>query len=351
MQKLSCPRGGVSYVTFSPDGDILAGFAQNSNALYCWFRSRSWEKTGLEHSGPITGVAFHPTGRTLAYAGIARGGFFQPRPAIVSSGAPASAAADAPAPSVWRRRFAHEAHRPFTGVLFYPLAEADEFVPNRVSVPQTEGAILQPHTWARGLAFTPDGRVLLAGQVELHGLLRARANLYHWHFTETGGIWRAADPVGGCGATEHGGALVGGYLGLTGAWGVAACPVEPATGLYVPDVRAANAVAVAPARELIATCAQGPVSVWHLRAGPPVATITTNSGWTNALAFAPDGGTLAVGHGGTAGGSVSFWEPLTGTAGPERDFGVGPVTALAYAPDGLTLAVAGRGGLVVVDTD
>ena len=41
----------------------------------------------------------------------------------------------------------------------------------------------------------------------------------------------------------------------------------------------------------------------------------------------------------------------TGAAGSVRDFGVGPVTALAYAPDGLTLAVAGRNGAVVVDTE
>jgi WD40 repeat protein len=152
--------------------------------------------------------------------------------------------------------------------------------------------------------------------------------------------------------TERGGALVGdSCLALAGAWGVAVAPVVTTTGLFVPDVRTALAAAVSVNRELVATYQHGPVFVWHLRDGTPTARIVTGSGSVGALAFSPDGNTLAVGHAGIAGGSVTFWEPLTGVSGPERDFGVGPVTALAYAPDGLTLAVGGRTGLVVVDTE
>lgn len=350
MQKLSYPRGGVSYLTFSPDGDILAGFWQNKDArpglvqhkhaLYCWSRSRDWGMTGLEHDGPITGLTFHPTGRTLAYAGIARGGSWR---------APPAREPPAQTPSVWRRSFARESLHPFTGVHLYSLTGTDEFVPNRVRVPLAENAILAPGTWARGLAFTPDGRAMLSAQIELLGLMRTRANIYHWHFAEENGMWRVADPVAGCGATENGGALVGdACLALTGTWGVTVCPVAPATGLFVPDVRAASAVAVAPGRELVAVSETGSLTVWHLRTANPICKPDRAAGLVTALAFSPDGGTLAAGH---AGNTVTFWDPLTGWAGPERDFGVGPVTALAYAPDGLTLAVAGRTGLVVVDTD
>ncbi len=337
MQKLACPRGGAERLTFSPDGDLLAGAGRT--AVYCWTRSRDWELTGLEHNGPVTGLAFHPTGRTLAYSAIALG---------LLGSSPPPPPTGAPPESVWRRRFSREALRPFTGVHLYSLTGTDEFVPNRVRVPRDELSLLTPDNFARGLAFTPDGRALLAAHTEPVGLLRSEASVYHWHFTEHNGIWHATDPTAAQGRTEGGGALVDGYLALAGRWGVAACPVASTTGLYMPVVNGSGAVAVAPAYEMVATYDHGPIVVWNLRDAPPVATITTAPALVTALAFAPDGRTLAAGH---AGKEVSFWDPFTGGAGPERDFGVGPVTSLAYAPDGLTLAVAGRNGVVVVDTE
>lgn len=336
MQKLWYPRGGVTRLTFSPDGDLLAGIGQN--AVYCWTRSRNWEKTGLEHDGPVTGVAFHPSGRTLAYAGIAGQGFAQPPPPPTS----------VPAPSLWRRRFAREALRPFTGVHLYSLTGTDEFVPNRVRVPRNDITILSPETWARGLAFTPDGSVLLSAQSERVGFTGTRVNVYHWHFTESEGVWRAADVIAAQGATERGGAIVGNCLALAGEWGIAVCPLSDTKGVFMPDVHATRVVAVAPGRELVAVRDPGPLVVWHLRSAEPVGRANTEPRAITALAFAPDGATLAIG---TAEQIVTFWNPLTGEHGPERDFDVGPVTSLAYAPDGLTLAVAGRTGLVVVDTE
>jgi WD40 repeat protein len=335
VQKLSSPRDGVSCLTFSPDGDLLAGLCRS--AVLCWTRSRNWEKTGLDHEGPITGLAFHPGGRTLAYAAIARS---ESAPAPFSPPPPG-----AHVPSVWRRSFAREDRRSFTGVLLYPLTGTDEFVPNRLRVPH-EG-LVHPGIWARGLAFTPDGRALLAAQVEQAWADRTAVNVYHWHFTEADGVWRVDEPAGAVGPTERGGALVGSDLVLAGLWGVAVCPVTPPTGLFVPEVRTAGAVAVATQRELVAVWDNRALSVWSLRAGERVARARVSAPIT-ALAFAPDGTTLTVGN---ESGVTASWEPLTGACGPERDYDVGPITALAYAPDGLTLAVGGRTGLVVVDTE
>jgi WD40 repeat protein len=336
MRKLTCPRGGATRLTFAATGDLLA--ATGRTAVYCWARDHEWALTGLEHDGPVTGVAFHPGGRTLAYSAIASGA-----PRELSAHPPG-----APAASVWRRRFARESLRPFTGVHLYSLTGTDEFVPNRVRVPRDELSLLTPDNFARGLTFTPDGRALLAGHHELAGLTASRAAVYHWHFTERAGVWYATDPVAARGATAGGGALMDGFLVLAGYWGVAALAVAPVEGLFVPDVQATPVVAVAPGRELVATYAHGPIEVWSLRAPDRVARITDAPALVTALAFDQDGRALAAGH---AGGEVSFWNPDTGGAGPRRDFGVGPVTALAYAPDGLTLAVAGSAGVVVVDTD
>ena len=74
MQKLTCPKGGASHLTFSADGDWLAGLgpADAPTGLYCWTRSRDWAVTGLQKVGELTGIAFHPNSRTLAYAAIVR---------------------------------------------------------------------------------------------------------------------------------------------------------------------------------------------------------------------------------------------------------------------------------------
>jgi WD40 repeat protein len=341
VQKLFCPRRGVSHLAFSPDGDLLAGIGQTG--LYCWLRSRNWEPSGLEHDGPITGLAFHPTGRTLAYAAYSHHG---------AAAAPPPPPPGAPVPSVWRRRFAHEYRRTFTGIHLYSLTGTDEFVPNRVRVPHIEGTVTLPGSWARGLAFAPDGRVLLAGHVEHSGFNSAPpVNVYHWHFTEEDGVWRVTEPVAAHAATERGGVRVDdSCVALAGRWGVAVCPcpIAPATDLFMLDVRAAGAVALAPARELVAAWMNGGLFVWHLRAGDPVTSANPLEHGCTALAYSPDGQTLAIGD---ARGVVRCWEPLTGASAPNRDYNVGEVTALAYAPDGLTLAVAGRTGLVVVDTD
>lgn len=345
MQKLTCPRGGVSRLSFSPDGNLLAGLGDQSvlgrAAVLCWTRSRDWEVTDIEHHGPITGVAFHPSGRTLAYAAITssmwetRTAAAPPRPAT------------GPPPSVWRRRFAKESLGPFIGVHFHALTEVEEFVPNRASVPQEENQPVRQDNWARGLAFTPDGRFMLAAHVAPYGIVGMRTGVYYWHFTEDEGVWQLAEPTAARGETVNGGALIGGCLALVGEWGVAVCPVESPEGLFVPDVTTAKAVAVSPRGEWVATSDGERLAVWNLRGGPAVE-IATAPGSGNALAFAPDGRTLAVGH---VKGVTTFVDAPTGTVQVERDFGVGCVKALAYAPDGLTLAVGGSKGAVVVDTE
>lgn len=346
MQKLTCPRGGVTHLTFSPDGDLLAGLIPptltRNPRVQCWTRSRDWAATGVEHRGPLTGLAFHPSGRTLAYAGISNS-FWNPQPQP-----PAPRPVAAP-PTAWHRRLAKETPRPFTGVHFYPLGEIDEFVPNRAYVPWEGDQAPRPDTWARGLAFTPDGRFMLAADVRPNGLFGSQVGVFHWHFNEGDGVWMLTETTAARGDTANGAALIGGWLALAGEWGCAACPLEPTTAeLFVPDVTAARAVAAAPRGELVATGDGAAAFVWSLRGRHPLATVSTAHGAPSVLAFAPDGRTLAVGH---ASGVTVLADTATGAVQAERDFGVGWVTALAFAPDGLTLAVGGGKGAVVVDAE
>ncbi len=341
MQKLVCPRDGVSCLTFSPDGDVLAGIGRPAPdgraAVLCWTRSLDWEITGIDHAGPITGLAFHPTGRTLAFAGISNSFW-------ATAVAPPARPPTATPPSVLRRQFAKEKPRPFTGIHFYPLTGIDEFVPNRAFVPRDENTPTAPDNWARGLAFTPDGRFMLAAHLRPSGFLRWQTSVFHWSLTERGGVWMLANPTAERGETADGAALVGGYLVLAGEWGVAVCPVES----FVPTVAGAKVVAVSARSEWVATSDGRGVTVWSLRRPQPVAGVRTEHGSVTALALAPDGPALAIGH---ASGAIVFADAATGAVLAERDFGVGWVTGLAYATDGLTLAVGGLKGVVVVDAE
>ena len=45
------------------------------------------------------------------------------------------------------------------------------------------------------------------------------------------------------------------------------------------------------------------------------------------------------------------WSPDSGAVLARYEWGLGPVHAVAFSPDGSTLAVAGHAGLIVFDCD
>ena len=85
------------------------------------------------------------------------------------------------------------------------------------------------------------------------------------------------------------------------------------------------------------------IRIWDVRTGEPLRTFAGHAGYISAVAYAPDGETLAT-HG--AEGKTYLWHPKTGEflkafeQEPEDSlFNSRFVHSIAYAPDSTTLAL------------
>jgi len=78
------------------------------------------------------------------------------------------------------------------------------------------------------------------------------------------------------------------------------------------------------------------VRIWNPGTGTTLRFLTGHTGPVRALAYAPDGKTLATGGDDD---TVRIWNPATSTT--LHTLHTGPVRAMAYAPDGTVLATAG----------
>jgi WD40 repeat protein len=96
-------------------------------------------------------------------------------------------------------------------------------------------------------------------------------------------------------------------------------------------------LAFSPDGTLLASCGEPMVKVWDVATGKEVATFESpdDDRWARAVAFAPDGKTLAFRW---DSGAIQTWDPI----GRGKPATLGPMTgegmALAYAPDGRVLA-------------
>ena len=235
------PFGGVLAVAFAPDGRTLAMTGRDVVDLRDVSDPRRPLARRLDgHLNFVYAVAFSPDGNRVASAGWDK------------------------TIKVWERE---------TGRLTETLAGHRGFV--------------------RGLAFSPDGRQLISVSED--------RSVRRW------GLDGVED------ATFHG------HTGFV------------------------HCVAFGPDGVLAASGSQeGSVKIWPAAAPDSQVTFRNSAGWVGAVAFAPDGRTVASAHF----GNVRIWDPRTGE---ERHRIMAPRElmgniALAFSPDGSTLAVSGPDG-------
>ena len=304
--------GDIIGVAFSPDGKVLAvwgGYIQGPSGggmvdlwdvaartrlveeplavpegEVCWGvafskRRRDWGSCDCGvPEGEVRGVAFSPDGKALAAGyGVFRG---------ARGGAGAGGG----------------------GVVLWDVAARTRLVEEPLAVPEGGVGFIPPAIGVNDVAFSPDGKVLVAGYMGVAGNggvvlwdVAARTRLVEEPLAVPEG------GVRGVAFSPDGKVLVAGYMGVAGNGGVVLWDVAARTRLV-----------------------EEPLAV--------------PEGEVGGVAFSPDGKALAAGYTGVAGsgGVMLLWDVVARTRLVEWLLAVpeGEVRGVAFSPDGKALAAA-----------
>jgi hypothetical protein len=121
--------------------------------------------------------------------------------------------------------------------------------------------------------------------------------------------------------------------------------VRRQTPLRFAATHTSPAIALAPDGSALAAAQDWAVRLFDLNKKQERALLKGHKGIVSAVAFSPNGSTLATG---SWDGTVRLWDAASGREVAAFQWPIGKVFSLAYAPDGLRLAACGDLGAVVV---
>ncbi|MBI3860811.1 MAG: PD40 domain-containing protein [Planctomycetia bacterium] len=211
--------------------------------------------------------------------------------------------------------------------------------------------------WVSALAFSPDGKHLVAGFGSKFFYNRALlpTPLKVWDVATRQPIRRLEGHTNFCvsASFSRDGAWLASacYDGTVRIWNTTTWKTEQT--LQNPDPttntgggRAADAVFSPDGRYLAMASHEGNVIVWDVKTWKPKEVLKGHSSAVNALAFSPNGRTLASG---SADATIRFWNVATWRELMRletKDRQVHDVFSLAFSPDGTELLAAGRSSAI-----
>jgi hypothetical protein len=213
--------------------------------------------------------------------------------------------------------------------------------------------ILDPATWRTSgwevrtnvpcLAFAPDGRALVAGTGDRQ-YARGRGELRLWAMPE-GKVLASLPSVGGIWGLSF--APDGGVLAVGTGFGFRVCDLVPwSEGTMRKRGTGVKALAFSPDGTTLATVMGRTVILWEVGVWAVRARLQEHSANILSVAYSPDGQTLMTGGWDK---TVRLWDPATGRQRAVFSWGLGKVQCLAFAPDGQTAAAACDKGIVIWD--
>ena len=344
-QRIGNYRGDVTSLAFSPDGKILAGGFDN-NIIRIWDAFTGERLRTLEgHTTGVLGVAFSPDGRTLASASWTEIRFWNT--------------------DTWIQKHSLTDHtRSIYSIAIAPYGST--------LATGSQGGIIHLWNTASGeyihtfytetvgeysIAFSPDGSMLaITGSNSRYSMIHlwnvlTRELLYTFQVRRRSGAKTTA--VFCVAFSPDGKTLAGGTLSYIHLWDVV-------TREYVKelprDSGIASSLSFSPDGQMLASASagrrvdgrpvgtnNGGIRLWHLRTGRRLKTFVEHNNHY-AVAFSPDGNTIAGGFGSEIGvwnvRSGELLQRLTGHSNRYNIFSV------AFSPNGDTLASASGDGTV-----
>jgi len=203
-----------------------------------------------------------------------------------------------------------------------------------------------PSSGVGAMAFSPDGRFLAASRGDAIQL---------WDVINPASVTAIGQPLPGppigdiaaLAFSPNGkilaSASVGGTIRL---WDIANLPRATGIGAPLPS-NIVGEMAFSPDGKILASASGNMIRLWDTSTGKPVGTPLTSSTHIKALAFSPNGSTLAVGSGA---GTIQLWDVAIGkpstTIGGLLTLTTDTVNAVEFSPDGSTLVAGSEDGTV-----
>ncbi len=315
-------KGKIVDMAYSPDGTRLA--VATSIGIWIYDSQTGREVDILQgHTREITGIAYAPDGRTLASSSAGEDYLILADDTLILwDTVSGTRKATLPGSGAYSIAFSPDGKTIATGGSEYvQLWDAVSGEPTASFQTESGGIVIE------NLAFSPDGKTIATGET---------ADIRLWDVATAAHkatLQGHTNSVMSLSFSPDGSTLASGSRDYTIRLWDTTTGTHKATLGGPQRPYAPRNVAFSPDGSTLAQVGYRDVLLWDVPSGEVRRTLTGHTSWIKALAFSPDGKTIA-----TASGEIRLWDVVSGKQ--KKSFGnhMEPVTNVAFSPDGSTIA-------------